>query len=73
MWYIIYDLSKKNQKNRGAQKHSNEPRTNPPSGVSKYREFYLACTGGVETKKNAGPNKEQYVRDELQKSPWSGI
>ena len=51
MWY---DLSKKNQ---GAQNHSNEPRTNPPSGVSKCREFYLAWTGGVETKKNAGPNK----------------
>ena len=51
MWY---DLSKKN---RGAQNHSNEPRTNPPSGVSKCMEFYLACTGGVETKKNAGPNK----------------
>ena len=50
----IYDLSKKN---RRAQNHSNEPRTNPPSGVSKCREFYLACTGGVETKKNAGPNK----------------
>ena len=51
MWY---DLSKKN---RRAQNHSNEPRTNPPSGVSKCREFYLACTGGVETKKYAGPNK----------------
>ena len=51
---MSYDLSKKN---RGAQNHSNEPRTNPPSGVSKCREFYLAWTGGVETKKNAGPNK----------------
>ena len=33
------------KKNFGAQKHSNEPRTNPPSGVLKCREFYLACTG----------------------------
>ena len=30
---------KKSKKNRRAQKHSNEPRPNPPSGVSKCEEF----------------------------------
>ena len=51
VWNVIWFVKKKSKKNRGATKHSNEPRTNPPSGVSKCREFYLACDGGVETKK----------------------
>ena len=40
-----------------AQNHSNEPRTNPPSRVSKCREFSELWPGGVETKKYAGPKK----------------
>ena len=51
---MSYDLSKKK---RGAQNHSNDPRTPPPSRVSKCREFSELWDGGVETKKNAGPNK----------------
>ena len=48
---------KKSKKNRGATKHSNEPRPNPPSGVSKCEEFSELWDGGVETKKYAGPKK----------------
>ena len=48
---------KKSKKNRGAQNNSNEPRTNPPSGVSKCKEFSELWDGGVETKKYAGPKK----------------
>ena len=57
VWNVIWFVKKKSKKNRRATKHSNEPRPNPPSGVSKCEEFSELWYGGVETKKYAGPNE----------------